>query len=310
VTGKIRLGDVDIFRIEELRHDTGHPRHILAGFGQAEWDRHTRLIPAWDWNERHSSTCMSHQTWVLRSAGKTILIDTSVGNSKPRPAVPPIDNLESSYLDQLGAVGVGPSDVDLVISTHIHVDHVGWNTRLVDGTWVPTFPNARYVLPRPDVVFWDPANDDRFARRGNASMENVFADSVAPVIEAGQAVVWDDEYEIDENITLVARPGHTPGNSIVKLTSAGEQAAFIGDMLHFPVQIAVPSWNTCWCEDPKSASASRVKTLTWAADEGVLLFLAHFGGDHAAEVSRSGSTFDIAAWRPLADSEDVRTAHP
>lgn len=145
---------------------------------------------------------------VLRSEGRTILVDTGVGNHKERPYVPVWNHLDTAFLDNLAAAGVSPDDVDLVINTHLHIDHVGWNTRLDGSTWVPTFPNATYLMPQRDFDFWNPANGHKpAASRGSL---NVFEDSVAPVHQAGLTHLWDETYQIDKNLRLDLAPGHTP----------------------------------------------------------------------------------------------------
>ena len=152
-----------------------------------------------------------------------------------------------------------PEDVDLVVNTHLHVDHVGWNTRLDGRTWVPTFPNATYLMPRRDFEFWNPANNNESVLgRGN---QNVFEDSVAPVHQAGLTHLWDGPYRIDANLRLELAPGHTPGSSVLTLDSGGDRALFVGDLVHTALQIAEPDTNSCFCEDPAESRATRRKLL-------------------------------------------------
>jgi glyoxylase-like metal-dependent hydrolase (beta-lactamase superfamily II) len=206
--------------------------------------------------------------------------------------------LDTDYLDNLAAAGVRPEDVDIVVNTHLHVDHVGWNTRLDGRTWVPTFPNATYLMTRRDFEFWDPANEhESVLGRGN---QNVFEDSVAPVHQAGQTLLWENSHQIDADLRLDAAPGHTPGSSVLTLTSGTDRAVFVGDMLHSPVQILEPDSNSCFCEDPAGARATRRKVLGWAADNNALVIPAHLGGHGAAEVAREGDKFAIKGWAPFA----------
>jgi glyoxylase-like metal-dependent hydrolase (beta-lactamase superfamily II) len=198
--------------------------------------------------------------------------------------------------------------VDIVVNTHLHVDHVGWNTYLDGRTWVPTFPNATYLISKPDFDFWNPANEHKpLLGRGN---QNVFEDSVAPIHEAGLTTLWEDSYTIDSNLRLTLAPGHTPGSSVVTLESGTDRAVFVGDMLHSPVQFVEPDSNSCFCEDPSGARATRRKVLGWAADRGALVVPAHLGGQGAAEVVREGSGFAIKGWAPFASyaetSKDAR----
>ncbi|GGM06352.1 MBL fold metallo-hydrolase [Streptomyces fumigatiscleroticus] len=238
------------------------------------------------------------QTWLLRSEGRTILVDTGVGNHKERPYAPVWSHLRTDFLTNLAQAGVEPEDVDIVINTHLHVDHVGWNTYLDGRQWVPTFPNATYLMPKDDFDFWNPENGHK-PRLGRGN-QNVFEDSVAPVHQAGQTLLWENSHQIDADLRLDAAPGHTPGSSVLTLTSGTDRAVFVGDMLHSPVQILEPDTNSCFCEDPAGARATRRKVLGMAADTNALVFPAHLGGHGAAEVVRDGGTFAIKGWTPFA----------
>ncbi|MBW8821145.1 MAG: MBL fold metallo-hydrolase, partial [Streptomyces sp.] len=237
------------------------------------------------------------QTWLLRSEGRTILVDTGVGNHKERPYAPVWSHRETDFLANLARAGVQPEDVDIVINTHLHIDHVGWNTYLDGRSWVPTFPNATYLMPKDDFDFWNPENGHQpLLGRGN---QNVFEDSVAPVHQAGLTQLWENSHQIDANLRLDTAPGHTPGSSVLTLTSGADRAVFVGDMLHSPVQILEPDANSCFCEDPAGARATRRKVLGWAADNNALVIPAHLGGHGATEVVREGSTFAIKGWAPF-----------
>jgi glyoxylase-like metal-dependent hydrolase (beta-lactamase superfamily II) len=194
-----------------------------------------------------------------------------------------------------------PDDVDLVVNTHIHYDHVGWNTRLRDGRWAPAFPNATYLIPRADKEYFDPGNAhrrrpaaDEAERRRWDAMPIVYADSVAPVL--GQSVLWEDGYRIDGNLALEPAPGHTPGSALVRLSSGTDRAVFVGDLLHSPVQILEPGYSSCFCEDPGAAAVTRRRVLERAADTGEVVIPAHFAGASAATVRRDGSRFAIDRW--------------
>ena len=152
--------------------------------------------------------------WLIRSQGTTILLDTGAGNGKERPYAPAYAHHDTAYLDNLRAAGVSPEDVDIVINTHLHVDHVGWNTRLEGRDWVPTFPNARYLIGEPDFLFWDPIRTPRPPGDGN---QNVFEDSVRPLQRAGLVELWAGEHRINSELVLQAEPGHTPGSAVLRV---------------------------------------------------------------------------------------------
>lgn len=211
---EIKLGDVTVTRIEEMHGPVGMtPQQFFPGSPEEAWRRHTDVLVPDHLNTDDDIVQVAMQTWLLRSEGRTILVDTGIGNDKARPAVPAWDHLLLDYLGNLRRAGVRPEDVDLVVNTHLHVDHVGWNTRLDEGTWVPTFPNATYLMPKADFEFWNPANNPNITGGVN---ENVFEDSVAPVHAAGQVQLWEGSHTIDANLCLEAAPGHTPGSSVLE----------------------------------------------------------------------------------------------
>ncbi|MEU4498757.1 MBL fold metallo-hydrolase [Streptomyces sp. NPDC023998] len=294
---EIKLGDVTVTRIEEMHGPVGMtPQQFFPGSPEQAWRRHEDILVPDHLNSDDGIVQVAMQTWLLRSEGRTILVDTGIGNDKARPAVPAWDHLLLDYLGNLQRAGVRPEDVDLVVNTHLHVDHVGWNTRLDDGTWVPTFPNATYLMPKADFEFWNPANNPNITGGVN---ENVFEDSIAPVHAAGQVRLWEGSHTIDANLCLEAAPGHTPGSSVLKLNSGSDQALFAGDLLHTPLQVMEPDHNSCFCEDPAGARATRRKLLGWAADTNALVLPAHFSGHSALEVTRDADSFAIKQWAPL-----------
>ncbi|MFC4627547.1 MBL fold metallo-hydrolase [Promicromonospora alba] len=294
---QITLGDVTITRVLEYFGPVEMtPETFFPDSSKEVWDGAPWLAPHFV-DPTTNIVNSAIQTWLLRSEGRTILVDTGVGNHKERPYSPVWSHLETDFLHNLARAGVRPEDVDVVINTHLHVDHVGWNTYLDGRSWVPTFPNATYLMPKDDFDFWNPANNHRPALgRGN---QNVFEDSVAPVHQAGQVLLWEDSHQIDEHLRLDAAPGHTPGSSTLTLTSGSDRAVFVGDMLHNPVQLLEPDSNSCFCEDPALARATRRKVLGWAADNNALVIPAHLGGHGAAEVSRDGSAFAVKSWAPF-----------
>jgi glyoxylase-like metal-dependent hydrolase (beta-lactamase superfamily II) len=183
---------------------------------------------------------------------------------------------------------VQPEDVTLVINTHLHVDHVGWNTRLVGDRWVPTFPNARYIMGRAELAHWrDPAGGLRVHPMG----AEVLADSVDPVIDAGLVDLIDFDEEFLPGISVRPMRGHTAGQLAVRVNSNGRTALFTGDTFHQPMQVYRPDWSSRFCEAPELANATRRTLFDEAADTGAVLFPAHAGVPHAGRIVRVGEAF-------------------
>ncbi|MFJ6216851.1 MBL fold metallo-hydrolase [Streptomyces sp. NPDC092296] len=290
----IRFGDVEVIRVLEGQSPFAPAGRVFPDIAPETWrDQESWLTPDF-WDPAEEMFVAALQTWVLRSEGRTILVDTGIG--RYRPAGTPFGRLRSPLVDRLAAVGVEPGEVDIVVNTHLHSDHVGWNTSERDGALVPTFPHARYLIPAPDNAAVDPSGPHRDRHTGDQARQQVFTESVLPLHEAGQAVLWEGSHRLDANLTLEAAPGHTPGSSLLRLHSAGDRAVFVGDILHSPVQIPDPDCNSCFCEDPAQARATRRRVLEHAADNRELLIPAHFGGHGALEVAREGSRFAVTRW--------------
>ncbi|WP_434449532.1 MBL fold metallo-hydrolase [Lentzea sp. E54] len=304
-----QLGEVEVTKVVEWQGEAAPARFIVPDSPPEIWRDNESWLSPDHWRPETDAYHGAVQTWVLRSEGKVILVDTGVGNDRHRPQMPLFEHLKTDFLDRLAEAGVRPRDVDVVINTHLHYDHVGWNTELRNGEWVPTFPNATYLIPRADQVYFDPRNahrrpaprNDDEHLRGNGSLV-VYADSIAPVL--GQAVLWDTAYRVDGNVSLEPAPGHTPGSSLVRVSSASDRAVFVGDLLHSPVQILEPRYSSCFCEDPRQAASTRRSVLERAADTGELVVPAHFAGAGAAEIRRDGSRLAISRW--VAASDGVR----
>jgi glyoxylase-like metal-dependent hydrolase (beta-lactamase superfamily II) len=202
--------------------------------------------------------------------GRTILIDTGVGNGKIRHESALWHQRQGTWLEDLAAAGVTTEQVDTVVCTHLHVDHVGWNTRLEGGRWVPTFPKARYIIPGEEWQFW------KWEAEQGREPSGCIADSVTPVVEAGCASLVDDKHEIAPGLRFEPTPGHTPGHVAVRLTTPAGQAVFSGDLMHRTVQVAEPQWNSQFCYDGARARKTREAFVEQHADSGVLLLPAHF----------------------------------
>ena len=177
-------------------------------------------------------------SYVVRTPHHNIVVDTCVGNDKHRPGLAEFNRMQTPWLDNLRATGISPEQVDFVMCTHLHSDHVGWNTRLHDGRWVPTFPNARYVFARREYECRERANA---ADDPNAA--TAFQDSILPVVVSGQALLVESDFALDDHVYLEPAEGHTPGNVVIHLRSRGSAGVLSGDVLHHPIQVMYPEWS-------------------------------------------------------------------
>lgn len=234
---------------------------------------------------------LSFHAFVLRTGRHTIVVDTCLGNDKERPLRPVGHQRKGDFVATLAAAGARPEEVDFVMCTHLHWDHVGWNTRLVHGRWVPTFPNARYVIARREYEHMSALH-----ARGDTSMHGLaFADSVQPIVRAERAMLVDDDYALEDGVWLEPCPGHTPGNVVINLRSQGARGVLPGDVLHSPLQLARPEWSSRACEDPALSSVSRRRFVEQHADTGNLVMPAHFVAPSAGRIVRRGKAFGFVS---------------
>ena len=190
-------------------------------------------------------------------------------------------------LRDLAAAGVRPEEVDFVLCTHLHVDHAGWNTQLINGRWVPTFPNAKYIFARTEYEFWERRHLDG----SEGPVPNVYDDSILPVMQAGQAVLVDADHQIDDGLWFEPAPGHTPGNVVVNLQSQGATGVLTGDVMHHPLQLIRPEWSSRACEDPVQSAATRRALIERYADTDTLIAPAHFASPTMGHIISKGDGF-------------------
>ena len=220
---------------------------------------------------------LSIHTYVIRTKHHTILFDTCCGNHKERGGVYPFHMVDTPYLANLAAMGCAPEDVDYVMCSHLHVDHIGWNTRLQDGKWIPTFPNAKYIVSRDEAAYWETAVRNRTeVPFGIAAYE----DSVAPVIAAGQLLIVDAKDAVGsllgDEFQLQPLVGHTPGHTGLFIESGDRRALLTGDALHSPIQILHPEWSTSGDGNPQAAERARRHIIENYTDRDILLMTGHF----------------------------------
>jgi len=245
------------------------------------------------WMSRTNRLVFSYQLWVLRTPEAIVLVDTGCGNYKRR--VSPYQNMiNTPALDWLEAIGAAPDQVTHVLHTHLHSDHVGWNTRLVDGRWVPTFPNATYYMPRLDYEMF---TRHLATKMGPEVYDEVIADSVTPIVDAGIHRFIGDGDEV-AGFRAIAAPGHTPGQLVYSFAFRGDTLIFSGDVLHSPIQVPFPDINSRWCEDPTQARATRFALLADAARTGARVLPAHVQGVEGWRVARRGDGFAIGFDQP------------
>ena len=226
---------------------------------------------------------LSMHSLVVESEGQTIMVDTCIGNDKER-AYPRWNMMQGDYLSKLTAAGFHTDQFDTVLCTHMHVDHVGWNTRLVDGRWVPTFDNASYLVAEEEWEHW---------RHEEQEYGPVVEDSVQPIFDADRAVLVAGTHQVTSEVALEPTPGHTPGHVSIHITSRGEEAVITGDMIHHPCQIKHPDWSTSADTDQTQAVSTRFDFLDKYSDRPVLIIGTHFAGPTAGRVVTDGDTYRL-----------------
>ena len=279
--GRFEIGDFEVFDIVE---NAFHPDP--KDFFRAQAEELAELAPALDprfFGPRGQATLI-FRCYVLRTRRHTIMVDTCLGNDKPRP-MERGNMLKTPFLEDLRKHGVERQSVDYVFCTHLHFDHVGWNTRLENGKWVPTFPNARHVFRQKEYDYWTTPPGEEWGR-------DVISDSVAPIVDAGLAELVGDEYSIDDDAWIEPLEGHTPGHAGLHVKSNGSEAVFTGDMLHHPLQVVQPKWEIGATVDKKLSGLTRLAFLERYADTDTLVVPTHFTIAEGGHVVSKGGRFN------------------
>ena len=280
---KWRIGAVTVTKIVELE-STGGSRFILP---QATRD----AVAHMHWMKPHfmdddGRLKMSVHALVVETPSRRIVVDTCIGNDKQGRFVPGWNNLQGPFLRDLAAAGFARESIDTVMCTHLHVDHVGWNTMFVDGRWVPTFPNARYLMGRAEFEYWR-------AHDSGGEHNAAFSDSVQPVFDAGLVDLVETTHEVCDEVRLVPTVGHTPGHVSVAISSHGHEALITGDFIHHPCQMAYPAWASTADVDPERSTGTRREVFGRLAGTPTLVIGTHFAGASAGRVVRDGDAFRL-----------------
>jgi glyoxylase-like metal-dependent hydrolase (beta-lactamase superfamily II) len=278
------VGKVTVTKVVELEMAGGSrfllPQATPEAVREIDW-----LVP--HFADEAGKLRLSIHALIIETPSRRILVDTCLGNDKQGRRIPHWNARQGSFLEDLAAAGYPAGSIDTVLCTHLHVDHVGWNTRLQDGRWVPTFPRARYVFGAREYAHW------ARPEAGEESQRAVFADSVQPIIDAGLAELVEADHQLCEEVRLVPSFGHTPGHVSVLIASDGEEALITGDIAHHPCQLARPHWSSTADSDPVQAVATRHAVFGGLAGKPVLVIGTHFAGPSAGRIARDGEGYRL-----------------
>ena len=280
-----RIGDVEVARIVEVNAFEDNISMLLP-------DATPQFVQQFGWLRPHFATpdgrmILSFQAFVLRSRGKSVMIDTCIGADRKRE-YEVFCNLQTTFLEDLRAAGFPPEEVSAVLCTHLHFDHVGWNTRLVGGKWVPTFPQARYLFGRREWQHWKHLRDTG----GYHHMDHL-VDSIDPVMEAGLVDFIDPDFQITDEVSLIPTPGHTPGHVSVLIRSRGAEAVITGDLMHHPIQLAVPATHGNFDMDKEQGARTRVEFVDRFANRPALIIGSHFSDPTAGHIVSDGKGWKL-----------------
>ena len=277
-----KIDKVKITKVVELE-TVGSTRFILPQAANEEIRKLPWLIPHFATEEGRLK--MSIHSLVVETPKHRIVVDTGLGNDKEGRSVPTWNKRNGPYLDIMTEAGFPPESIDIVLCTHLHVDHVGWNTHLVDNRWVPTFERARYLFGKTEYEHWRDHSDtpDKVA---------VFNDSVKPIVDAGKAELIAGDARLTDELTLIPTPGHSPGHMSILIASDGEKALLTGDVAHHPCQMAHLDWSSTADSEPTHSAATRRQLFSCFADTPTLVIGGHFNAGH---IRRDGAAFKFIA---------------
>lgn len=290
MTTQINIGDITIHRVVEQDAPVFAPLEFFPTLTPALLDENRPWLEPKYLDPASGKLVLCIQSYIVRTTHHTIMIDSCVGNHKPRPARPMWNMMTSDrYEKNLAAAGISVGDVDYVMCTHLHTDHVGWNTRLENGRWVPTFPKAKYLFAERELAHWtdqekkDPANHPWIT------------DSVLPIVAANRAEVVKSNHRLNELVELIPTPGHTIDHFSVHVGKPGADAFITGDMIHSPLQARYPELGMRADYDSKQGSVSRRRMLERFCDSSTLMCMAHFASPSMGRFGRWGEGFKFTS---------------
>lgn len=280
-----QIGDVKVTSLVEYFAPTHDPAFLYPDYDPAVLEANRPWLEGVHWFPLMNRLVIAIRIWIVHAGGNVIVVDTGVGNGKPRAAAR-MNHLNSLVPAWLSAAGAAPEQVTHVVMTHLHADHVGWNTVRDGDRWVPTFPKARYYVPKDDFAYFRD-----FDAKNPAADGGSFTDSVMPIVDAGVVEFIDTRKTIADCLEVVPAPGHTPGQLNYWVRSRGDVGVFSADIFHHPLQIVEPGWNTAFCVLPDAARATRAAFLAKAADTAALVMPCHFAPPHCGFIRRAGDRF-------------------
>lgn len=285
-----RIGEFEVTRISEYEGPFIEPHVFFPDYDPEVLKANPDMSGPRLVDPATGKLVFSFHSFVVKTGRHTILIDSCIGNDKARPTRPQFHQMKSPFLADLARAGVKPENIDFVMCTHLHWDHVGWNTQLDNGRWVPTFPNARYIMAKREFDHWQ-----AFSQRGEESPHaRAFEDSVLPVVRTGQSVLVNDDYAFEDGLWFEHAPGHTPGNVVIHARSREQRAVFLGDVIHHQFQLMQPAWSTLACTDPELSKETRMRLIEEYAASGMRLLPGHFPAPTAGKIVRKGSAYRYA----------------
>jgi glyoxylase-like metal-dependent hydrolase (beta-lactamase superfamily II) len=282
------IGQANITRIEEFYGPTYRPGDLFPDWGDEILAKHRAWLAPNHYDATSGLIKLSVHSWLLQIGKQKILIDACCGNNKIKPGRPFWHMLNTPYLERLAAAGARPDEIDFVMCTHLHHDHVGWNTQLKDGRWVPTFPNARYVISKPDFDYHQKLDAD--PQLGPAEF-GTFRECVLPIVESGRADLVTGPHRLNDYLEIVPAPGHSAGHVVFKFEHSRARAIFIGDVWHHLLQVHYPHWNFPKNSDADQARISRRMVLEYCASSGALVLPGHVGAPFACHIEATDQGF-------------------